>query len=165
MDPMTLIYNRKGLRDHMNYLLPYSEKKNEVIAYAIFDLDHFKNVNDEYGHVTGDWVIENVIKVSKKVKGTNEKITFGRLGGEEFAIIIRDSNLEELQGFCESCRQQIEKLDTAPTKFNFQITASFGLTTSKRSGYVYTNLLTHADTALYQAKDAGRNQIKIYQSS
>jgi diguanylate cyclase (GGDEF)-like protein len=163
LDHMTLIYNRKGMRDYMQYLLPYSEKKQELITYAIFDLDHFKSVNDQFGHVTGDWVIKNVILECQKVRNDNEQVTFGRLGGEEFAIIIRDSHLDEMIDFAEKCRQSIENIDTAESGFDFKITASFGITTSEKSGFIYTDIMSDADKALYQAKDNGRNQIVIFQ--
>jgi diguanylate cyclase (GGDEF)-like protein len=164
LDHMTLIYNRKGLRDYMDYLLPYSEKKQETIAYGIFDLDHFKRVNDQYGHITGDWVIKNVILACQKIRNDNEKITFGRLGGEEFAIIIRDSNIDELQEFAEKCRASIEAINTKDSGYDFQITASFGITTTQKSSFIYTDLMTNADKALYQAKDQGRNQVVVFKT-
>lgn len=162
LDQMTLIYNRKGMRDYMQYLLPYSEKKNELISYAIFDLDHFKRVNDQFGHVTGDWVIKNVIQECQKVRNNDEKITFGRLGGEEFAIIMRDSNTQEVIDFSEQCRQKIEQINSSESGFDFQITASFGITTTEISGFIYTDLMSDADKALYKAKNNGRNQIFVF---
>jgi diguanylate cyclase (GGDEF)-like protein len=159
-DHMTLIYNRKGLRDYMDYLMPFSEQNYEQISFAIFDLDLFKNVNDKYGHITGDWVIKNVIQTCKDIG--NEKVTLGRLGGEEFAIILRDSSMQELESFCEECRTRINNINTSDSGYDFKISASFGITSSELSGYTYSTILTHADEALYQAKNSGRNKTIKY---
>ena len=159
---MTLIYNRKGARDSMDYLLPYSENKSELIAYGIFDLDKFKKINDEFGHLTGDWVIKTVVEVCQKLN--NAKVTFARLGGEEFSITIRDSSLDEIKQFSEQCRLAIYGIKTlTETGHDFQISASFGITTTEISGYDYLMLMKHADTALYAAKNNGRNQISIFE--
>lgn len=163
LDHMTLVYNRKGARDYMDYLLPYSENKNELIAYGIFDLDKFKMINDKYGHLTGDWVIKTVVSVCQKLD--NAKVTFARLGGEEFSITIRDSSLEEIEQFSEQCRQAIYAIKTlAETGHDFQISASFGITTTESSGYDYLLLMKHADSALYSSKNNGRNQISVFES-
>jgi diguanylate cyclase (GGDEF)-like protein len=164
LDHMTLIYNLKGARDSMDYLLPYSENKNELIAYGIFDLDKFKKINDEYGHLTGDWVIKKVVEVCQNLN--NAKVTFARLGGEEFSITIRDSSLNEIKQFSEECRLAIYAIKTlAETGHDFQISASFGITTTDTSSYDYLMLMKHADTALYAAKHNGRNQISVYESA
>ena len=164
LDHMTLIYNRKGIRDYMDYLLPYAQNKNEVVAYGIFDLDLFKTINDKYGHNTGDWVIKAVVDSCKKLD--NNKVTFARLGGEEFAIIIRDSSLNEMIHFSEQCRQAITAIVTEEgTGFVFEISASFGITTTELSGFDYSDLMQNADKALYAAKNKGRNQVSIYQQT
>ncbi len=161
LDHMTFIYNRKGIKDYMAYLLPYSEKKNELIGYVIFDLDLFKRVNDVYGHVVGDWVIKQSVKVCKDLK--NKKATFARLGGEEFSIVIRDSSIDETIAFSEQCRKAIDDINTLDgTNHDFDVSASFGITTSEISGYDYTKLMTHADNALYYSKENGRNRLTIY---
>jgi len=160
LDHMTLIYNRKGIRDYMEYLLPYSEKKSEIIGYGIFDLDLFKKINDQYGHITGDWVIKKVIKVCRQLN--NDKVTFARLGGEEFSIIMRDSSLDEIMDFSEQCRLAIEKIVSLDEiEFDIKITASFGITSTDISGYDYTKLMIHADSALYDSKRQGRNRVSI----
>jgi diguanylate cyclase (GGDEF)-like protein len=164
MDFMTKIYNRKGIKDFMEYLLPYSEKKGEIIAFGVFDLDLFKKVNDQYGHTTGDWVIKSTIKACKSLR--NEKATFARLGGEEFAIILRDSSLNEITEFAEQCRLAVYDIKTMKETGNeFHISASFGITTTKISGYDFSNLMSNADDALYKSKENGRNQVSIYNTS
>lgn len=164
MDHMTQIFNRNGARKFMDYLLPYSKKKSEILAYGIFDLDCFKKINDCYGHLTGDWVIKQSISACQKLN--NSKITFARLGGEEFSITIRDSSLQEIIEFCEQCRQSIMAIKTQEgTGYDFQISASFGVTTSELSGYNYSDLMRAADKALYVAKHNGRNQVAVFEKS
>ena len=162
LDHMTLIFNRKGIKEHMKILLPYAEKKNETVGYIIFDLDLFKRVNDVYGHVVGDWVIKKSIEVCKEVN--NERAVFARLGGEEFSIVIRDSSLEETKRYAEIYRKAISEIKTIDaTGYEFHVSASFGITTSSLSDFDYTNLMTHADHALYQSKNNGRNKSTVYQ--
>ncbi|MEZ5470816.1 MAG: GGDEF domain-containing protein [Marinicella sp.] len=161
MDYMTKIYNRKGMKDYMEYMLPYSEKKAEVIAFSIFDLDLFKKINDEYGHTVGDWVIKATVEACKQLE--YDKATFARLGGEEFAIIMRDSSLEDIKGFAEKCRSAIYSIETNyETGHRFNISASFGITTTEISGYDLTQLLKDADEALYKSKENGRNQVTTF---
>ena len=161
LDHMTMVYNRKGIRDYMDYLLPYSKKKNETIAYAIFDLDLFKKVNDEYGHIIGDWVIKEAIKACQQLESS--KAIFARIGGEEFSITMRDSSVSEMKDFAELCRKAISNIKTKEeTGHDFHITASFGVTSSNISGFEYQNLMHQADTALYISKDNGRNLVSVY---
>ena len=163
MDHMTKIYNRKGIKDYMEYMLPYSQKKQETVAFGIFDLDLFKKVNDDYGHTVGDWVIKSTVQACKGLN--NEKATFARLGGEEFALIMRDSSLKEVNEFAEACRVAINAIDTThDTGKKFNVSASFGITTTQISGYDFSELLRDADDALYQSKANGRNQVTAFES-
>jgi len=161
LDHMTMIYNRKGIKQHMDYILPYSEKKQEQVAYAIFDLDFFKKINDKYGHVIGDWVIKQAILACQEIG--NKKITFARIGGEEFSLTMRDSTIDEINEMCEQCRIAINSIQTKEeTGHEFRISASFGISTSEVSGYSYSKLMAHADSALYNSKHKGRNQVSFY---
>ena len=137
-----------------------SKKEGRSVALAIFDLDNFKRINDNYGHLKGDWVIKKTITQCQLVQ--NDKITIGRIGGEEFAMIMRDSTSEELSEFVEECRNMIENIDSSSTGHDFVITASFGVTSTNASGYVYSKLLSDADHAMYDAKTSGRNMVINY---
>ncbi len=159
-DGMTGIYNRKGLKDFMEALLLESKKADETVAYAIFDLDCFKKINDKFGHIKGDWVIKKVIQQCQLIQ--NNQVTFGRIGGEEFAIAMRDSNSEDLSQFAEKCRNLITDIDSSDIGCDFLVSASFGITSTDLSGYVLSDLMTHADKAMYDAKKAGRNMVVNY---
>jgi diguanylate cyclase (GGDEF)-like protein len=162
-DGMTNIYNRKGLKDYIEEMLASAKKGDRSIAYAIFDLDYFKKINDLYGHIKGDWVIKNTIKQCQLIQ--SDKVTFGRIGGEEFAIVMRDSSSDELAEFCEECRKLIANIDSSPTGYDFSVSASFGVTSTTISGYVYSDLMTDADKAMYDAKTAGRNMVVNFQNN
>ena len=156
-DDMTSIYNRKGIKDYMDKLLSFSKKNSQPVAYAIFDLDNFKDINDKFGHSTGDWVIKNVIKQCQSI--INNKVILARIGGEEFAMVMKNSTCDQLSKFAELCRKKINSISTSETGYDFKISASFGVTATTISGYRYNLLMTHADKAMYTAKTAGRNMV------
>jgi diguanylate cyclase (GGDEF)-like protein len=160
IDDLTKIYNRKGMKDYMESLLNESENNKTCIAYCIFDLDHFKNINDQYGHITGDWVIKTVIAQCRII--THNKATLGRIGGEEFAIVMKNADSKKLAELAEKCRKKIIQIDSSASGHQFYVSASFGVTDSSNSGYVYTKLMTYADKAMYTAKVAGRNMVVDY---
>ena len=160
IDDLTKIYNRKGMKDHMESLLDKSAKNKICIAFCIFDLDHFKNINDQYGHITGDWVLKTVIAQCQSV--ITNKAILGRIGGEEFAIAMQDADSKKLAELAEKCRKKIIQIDSAASGHQFYVSASFGVTDTTNSGYVYTKLMTQADKAMYTAKVAGRNMVIDY---
>ena len=162
-DNLTGIYNRKGFKDFAEDLLLQSKKEGRPVAMAIFDLDKFKRINDKYGHLKGDWTIKKTISQCQLVQ--NDKVTIGRIGGEEFAIVMRDSTSDELSEFVEECRIMIENIDSSSTGHDFVITASFGVTSTNASGYVYSKLLSDADHAMYDAKTSGRNMVINYKNN
>ena len=159
-DQLTQIFSRGHFQEIMTSVIKASKQKDKHLGFAIFDLDHFKRINDQYGHPVGDWVLRKVISMCKSLPCRS--CTFGRLGGEEFALVMENVTLEELVAHCEQCRQLISEIDTQETQHDFTITASFGLSTSQLSGYDYKLLLTNADEALYKAKNAGRNRIETF---
>lgn len=160
-DDLTGIYNRR----HFTYVavsaLRYCKTAQQDLSMIMFDLDHFKMVNDNYGHACGDWALKETIKVCQAVGKTND--IFSRLGGEEFCLVLPSCSIEEAKIRAESCRVAIENIITEASGGDFSITASFGVTDVKRSGFRLSELLKDADTAMYQAKEAGRNQIKVFQ--
>lgn len=163
MDHMTQIYNRKGLESFAQSLLLEAQENNQSIAYAILDLDHFKVINDTYGHIVGDEVIKKVIQTCQVTEYKNLKM--GRLGGEEFAMVLKNGNSQELAKIAEECRIKISQLIFHAKESKFNVTASFGVTSTTESGFVYSMLMTHADQAMYDAKIAGRNMVVQYQNN
>lgn len=127
------------------------------VSVIMFDLDLFKQVNDTYGHATGDIVLVKVIETCRKKLRAID--VFGRLGGEEFAILLPHTDLEGGKTAAEHLRAAIEQteIEIAPQK-TVKITASFGITQLKTSDMKIQIVLNRADTALYEAKRAGRNR-------
>lgn len=137
------------------------EKIDGEFSVIIVDLDHFKKVNDTYGHASGDWVLQKVAEVVQgEVRRTD---IFGRTGGEEFAIFLPSTPEEEACQLAERCRVAIGHIDTTPSGYKFPVSACFGIAGIKNKKKSLGLLMHHADEALYQAKDEGRNRICLYQ--
>ncbi|CAA6818790.1 MAG: Unknown protein [uncultured Sulfurovum sp.] len=152
-DPLTKIYNRVKINDVLKSLTYNVKKYNKTLTLILFDIDHFKRINDEYGHNTGDSVL---IEISSLVKGLlrNEDI-FARWGGEEFVVLLRDTELNKGQLLASRLRQEIESFHFNVVK---NITCSFGVT-QFRAGDTEMQFFERVDEALYEAKENGRNQV------
>ncbi|WP_058306046.1 GGDEF domain-containing protein [Gracilibacillus massiliensis] len=150
-DPLTGIANRRKV-----YLwLEKSIQKKKDFYVVLFDIDHFKAVNDTYGHPTGDKVLKKITEIAASQLGEDDVI--GRWGGEEFIIVTRRE---------KGALPLIEQIRTTIANFEFedipQITASFGI--AKHQDQSTELLLEQADNALYQAKRNGRNRVETYQN-
>lgn len=157
IDPLTNLFNRRRINQCLEQL---GQKTDESYALILLDLDHFKQINDQYGHHKGD---EALIKVSNILnQNLRDHDVVGRFGGEEFILILHHSTLTQAQHIAERCRQAIQNIqlqdDDGQT---ILVTASFGIaisTTELRP----QQLLSRADKALYEAKACGRNIVKTY---
>ncbi len=159
-DTLTAISNRDHFNKNVEHALAEADKKDEQLGMIMFDLDNFKSINDRYGHSTGDWVLKRVIEVIKPICRKQDCI--GRVGGEEFAVLLRASDLQSAATMAERFREHIANIDTRETGHSFTATASFGVTTTQQSGYVFDTLLCQADEALYQSKREGRDRVSTY---
>jgi diguanylate cyclase (GGDEF)-like protein len=160
-DDLTGIYNRR----HFNYVatsaLRYCKTAQQDLSVIMLDLDHFKQVNDNYGHICGDWALKETIKVCQAIGKSND--VFARLGGEEFCLLLPSCSIEDAYIRAEACRVAIESIVTEGSGRDFSLTASFGVTDVKRSGFRLTDLLKDADSAMYEGKALGRNQVTLFQ--
>jgi len=160
-DELTGIYNRR----HFNYVatsaLRYCKTAQQDLSVVMFDLDHFKKVNDNHGHFCGDWALKETIKACQAIGKTND--VFARLGGEEFCLLLPSCNIDNAYIRAEACRLAIESIVTTASGSDFSISASFGLTDLKRSGFRLKDLLKDADSAMYVAKKKGRNQVILFE--
>ena len=141
--------------------LKYCQNSQQELSLIMFDLDHFKKINDNFGHMCGDWALKETIRVCKKIGRKND--IFARLGGEEFCILLPSCNIEAAVLRAEACRAAIENTITEDSGNDFTITASFGVTDVKRSGFDLEKLLADADFATYDSKHSGRNRVTVYE--
>ncbi|MGE4073085.1 MAG: diguanylate cyclase [Lysobacterales bacterium] len=162
-DALTGVSNRGHFTERAGELLQASERKRRAVSLIMFDLDLFKRINDHFGHATGDWVLRQVASVSKSA--VTGKDVFGRIGGEEFAILRPDCDLDCARELATKLRERIAGIDGRANGASFQVSASFGVSSSADSGYDLDRLLAHADHALYASKHAGRNRVYVYDSS
>ena len=154
-DSLTGLSNRPYLIETAVQLLDKAQKQNRYVALVIMDLDHFKQVNDLHGHAVGDVVLKSAVQAVLPHLGPKE--IFGRLGGEEFGIVLSDTNLEASLALTERCRAAVAAARAQVNGTELQVTASFGIASAKDSGYLWRELVTQADVALYRAKHQGRN--------
>jgi diguanylate cyclase (GGDEF)-like protein len=152
-DPLTGISNRRSITNRLN------DAQQNMYDYALvlLDLDHFKKVNDHYGHEVGDQVLQRIAKILKK--GLRENDTVGRFGGEEFILILRENDLKRAIEIAERCRRDIANhvIELSDGR-QIQITASFGVALSQPD-LSKEDIIRLADEALYRAKAAGRNVV------
>lgn len=160
-DALTEVCNRHYFAQQAGLCLAACAAAGEQAALIMFDLDHFKTINDSYGHVTGDWVLKAVANTCNGLCRKMDKV--GRLGGEEFAILIRGADLKSATRMAEDCRVRLSQIDSRPSGYTFPITASFGVSSTPMSSYDLDKLLSHADQMLYRAKREGRNRVRAYQ--
>jgi len=155
-------FNRRALQDIAEREFQRGRRAHSPMSFMIFDIDHFKSVNDRFGHAVGDAAIRHVTaQAAHALRGYDGLF---RIGGEEFAAIIADAPFEQLQQIGERLRALIE---SAPMMVNGQpltITVSVGMATCEASDLRWEDILRRADDALYCAKRGGRNQVRRYHS-
>jgi diguanylate cyclase (GGDEF)-like protein len=162
MDGLTGICNRPYFIEQADKALEYSRKTGQHACLVLFDLDHFKAVNDKYGHATGDYVLKRAVSACKNHLRKSD--VFGRFGGEEFAVLLPGCELDEARRHSDQLRATIASISADQDSAKATISASFGVASTSTSGYELRQLLAHADAALYQAKRAGRNRVVLYGS-
>lgn len=159
-DTLTGISNRDHFAKRAHQAIAEASRKSETLSMIMCDLDDFKSINDRYGHLTGDWVLKQVTAACKPI--CRKQDCFGRIGGEEFAILVRATDLSSAREMADRFRKHIAAIDTSETGHDFTVTASFGVTTTPLSGYVFDALISNSDEALYQSKREGRNRVSTF---
>lgn len=153
-DSLTELLNRRAFFEHADLELSDPEKSPSIHA-IMFDIDHFKRVNDSFGHDAGDQVIRTVAKIAQA-----EGDLIGRLGGEEFAMILSDQSMLGAARSAERMRETIENTPILINGHRIEITSSFGVA-SYQDGDSVDELLKRADIALYRSKNEGRNRVSV----
>lgn len=157
-DPLTGAFNRRYLNQALSSELMRAKRSGGALSLIMLDIDHFKMINDTYGHPAGDLVLQQV--TVQLDQGLREYDVLIRYGGEEFLAILPDAELQEAELIAERLRQKILLLSLSGELAQTKITASFGVTsTSLNRPKTAEELLAQVDSALYQAKQQGRNQV------
>ncbi|UCE90244.1 MAG: diguanylate cyclase [Pseudomonadota bacterium] len=158
-DALTGCMNRRAFFAVLEERFARARHKGETIACIMLDIDHFKSVNDHYGHPVGDRVIRAIADTLKRVHRKGDPVC--RLGGEEFCLLMSDSNANAAYALAQRIRMEIlgQRFDDDPATADLRVTSSFGVAESGPLTTTSSDLIDHADQALYAAKDAGRNRV------
>lgn len=160
LDGLTGICNRPHFIAQAEKTLEASRRSGERQCIVLFDLDHFKLVNDRYGHATGDFVLKRTVSACKLHLEKGD--IFGRFGGEEFAILLPSCGSDDGRERAERLRVTIASITAYHGTTKTTVSASFGIATTDASGHGLGQLLAHADAALYAAKRSGRNCVVVH---
>lgn len=160
-DGLTGLYNHRTFQTRLSEELLRAERYNKSIILLLLDIDHFKRFNDTYGHQTGDEVLKTIAKI---IKGNTRKVDFpARYGGEEFAVILPESDCDHAMIVAERIRASVMDY---PFYLNdgsrIQITVSIGISCFPKDAIQKEDLIKKADTALYHAKNRGRNRVSLF---
>jgi diguanylate cyclase (GGDEF)-like protein len=162
IDTLTGCYNRSYLTEHLEYEIKRSIRYKTDLSILLCDIDHFKKVNDTYGHQTGDVVLKEFVKcIQGQIR--NDVDWIARYGGEEFLIVFPETKLSHACVVAERLRLAISKMSIKTIENKIQITASFGVfgldSNSPDKNISAEELINVADKYLYQSKNAGRNKV------
>ena len=157
-DTLSRLLNRGGFERHAEVALRDAVRQGVPVALVIADLDHFKGINDSYGHASGDRVIATFAGFLRDAAADHH--VAGRIGGEEFAIILPGTNLAAARLFAEGTRSAFGALPIDSLPAEHRCSASFGVA-ELGAGEGFSDLLRRADEALYQAKGAGRDCVRV----
>lgn len=159
-DGLTDVFNRRSFDERLDEEFKRHQRLNTDLSLLMVDLDHFKSVNDTYGHMAGDMVLEKVARIFESTFRSTDFIA--RYGGEEFVILLPHTKEEHAEMLAERIREKIEATEMSYEDKEFKVTASIGVS-SVRPGSLEINneIIRMADEALYEAKEQGRNRVVV----
>tara|TARA_Y100000748_G_scaffold215067_2_gene180383 strand:- start:370 stop:1335 length:966 start_codon:yes stop_codon:yes gene_type:complete len=159
-DGLTGLLNRRYWESCLEREFARHQRYDNAVSLVIFDIDHFKRVNDTYGHQTGDEVIRATARITSQL--VRETDFAGRYGGEEFVVLLPGTNLDGAAQFAERLRSTIERQQLEHNGTPLTFTISLGVAALGDDMADYQALLEHADKALYQSKEQGRNRVTLH---
>lgn len=160
-DPLTGIFNRRHFMNATVNELQRFHRNSHPVGMVILDIDNFKHINDEFGHDTGDRVLVHTAATCKTLLRIND--VFGRIGGEEFTVLLPETPLEEASTIAERLRELICNSPLELSSGQLSYTASFGVTKLHTGDQSSEQALKRADLALYRAKANGRNNVVVFE--
>ena len=159
-DHLTQLNNRGAWEQLLEKEFKRSKRSNHICSVVMFDIDHFKKVNDTYGHQAGDEVIRRTAALLRETMRLTD--IAGRYGGEEFGVILVDTDAENAKIFTERLRQRIEAETVEFEEFKIKFTVSLGISQISDSCDTYQQWLEQSDKALYVCKESGRNRSHVF---
>jgi len=155
-DFLTDIYNRRKIISVINSELKKSKRYKKPLTVIIIDLDGFKEINDSFGHIKGDEVLRAVGVILKE--NIRDVDCAGRYGGDEFLLVLPETDVENSLKIAKRIKKDIEKMDCLT---DFNITASFGITSANENDLTDIDVIKRADEALYKSKHDGKNKYSV----
>jgi diguanylate cyclase (GGDEF)-like protein len=162
-DGLTGLYNHRFFQEALDLELARAQRYGRAVALVLFDIDHFKKINDTYGHPSGDVVLANLSKAVQILVRTSDVVA--RYGGEEFAIVLPETDIEGATILAERVRRVIENMEFLAKGTKIKATVSLGVTSYKPGARIVekANMVAVADKALYISKQSGRNKVTAVQ--
>jgi diguanylate cyclase (GGDEF)-like protein len=159
-DPLTGAKNRRAFLQFFEQELTRSRRYNHNVALLMMDIDHFKDINDKYGHNTGDKALKLLVAEAHGILRGND--LFGRWGGEEFIALLPESDIHQASTVAERLRGNLSKIEVSTNSGAIiRFTVSIGMTVVKNKDDLLDDIVKKADKALYLAKNQGRNRVVI----
>jgi diguanylate cyclase (GGDEF)-like protein len=158
IDPLTGAFNRRSFETIIQKLLEISQITNAPITLAMADLDYFKKINDTFGHLAGDEALKHFVNIIKRNLRKSDYVF--RIGGEEFLILLPNTELKDAVEIVERIRKDLEENPLHYDGKEIKITASFGLAEVDKEKYI-NEIIKKADEKLYKAKESGRNKVVV----
>ncbi len=160
VDSLTQLFNRGHWEAMLEQEFKRHKRYGDMSSLLMLDLDHFKNINDSYGHTVGDDVLRAVANVLRA--SIRETDMGGRYGGEEFCVVMTATTIEGASALAERMRQRVEMLKIHSGEVELRITCSIGITEFDANLDSHEQLIARADNALYKSKENGRNQVTVF---
>ncbi len=158
-DSLTGLMNRRHFSELLDAEGARGTRRRPRAVLAILDVDHFKTINDRHGHLEGDGVLRQLADILRRLVRVGDLLA--RIGGEEFAVLMPDTDVEQARAFAERVRQTIESSEFSPGGDARQVTVSIGLAAMAEDRLQRSELMRAADRALYAAKEGGRNRVVV----
>ena len=157
LDELTGLLNRSAMEKDLTELIDLNNEQPIITSLSLIDIDHFKLINDEYGHAVGDEILESIADIiQSSLRDTDSAY---RYGGEEILIVLKDSPIDDSVAAMQRLREKISDYVFISYEIELSVTVSIGVTPIKSSDKVSRDTLIRADECLYSAKDNGRNQV------
>ena len=160
-DRLTGLYNRGHWEANLKAAYARHQRYGHALSLVMLDIDHFKRVNDTYGHQAGDKVIEQVARLL--LEHARDSDVVGRYGGEEFGVVLSDTDSSGALTFAERMRHSVEALEVVYNDQTIRFTISLGVADLSQPSNDHADLIARADQALYTSKKTGRNRVTVHE--